>query len=202
MRLSYALMAGLLLAAPTRSADLEENEATLGGGAVQADDLWLCGMNLYVRKDRPVTMMGMIRYLNQPRSFNYVFIVKGDEERTHTPTWKSEPSIVGRNGREIGSIAIGDKRVEFTYTIEIDPKGKALPKETLVINNVRTDPKGGRVFLIDCSRREVVWQQLDLRLPVPPPVPTSLADVEAQSLQMVKDLKVESAVVREFLRTE
>lgn len=201
MRLSFALLAVLAVTVSARAADLE-NEATLAGATVQADDFWLSGMNLCVRKDRPVTAMGMVRYLNQPRTFNYVFIVKGDEGRAYTPTWKSEPGIVGRNGREVGSIEIGGKRVEFTYTIELDPKGKLLPKETLVINNVRTDPKGGRVFLIDCSRREVTWQQLDLRLPVPPPVPESLADVEAQSLQTVKDLKAVSAEVREFLRSE
>jgi hypothetical protein len=203
MHRPFFVLVILSLAAPLKGADdLEENEATLAGGIVEADDLWLSGMNLCVRKDRPATMMGMVRYANQPRSFTYVFVIKGDEARNSTPRWKSEQSVVGSIAREVGSLELGDKRVEFTYAVEVDPKRKAQPKETLVINNLRTDPKGGRVFLIDLTGKRVTWQQLDVRLPAPPPVPANLADVSALSGQVIKDLKSDSATVREFLRKD
>jgi hypothetical protein len=202
MYVPFVLMCFSLTASVRSAEQINENEATLVGGTVEASDLWLSGMNLCVRKDRPATMMGMVMCMNQPRTFSYVFIVKGDEERTYAPIWKSEPSIVGRTARENGYAEIGGKRIEFSYSIELETKGRALPKETLVINNVRTDPKGGRVFLLDCGGREVVWQQIDLRLLVPAPLPANPADVELLARQTVKDLKSESAAVREFLRRD
>jgi hypothetical protein len=202
MCVPFVLMVLSMTTSARNAESSNENEAIVVGATVEANDLWLSGMNLCVRKDRPATMMGMVRCTNQPRTFTYVFIVKRDEERTYVPTWKSEPNIVGRTGKESSYAEVGGQRIEFSYSIELDTKGKALPKETLVINNVRTDPKGGRVFLIDCSGREVIWQQLDLRLPVPPPLPANPADVDALSERTVKDLKAESAAVREFLRKD
>jgi hypothetical protein len=198
----------LLVGSAAAGGDLRPNEMIIGGGCSECDGsegMWVSSPSLFLRRDTPGIMVGMVKPPGSARRYSYVFVIKGDERRTILAQYDAGDAASGDTGvrgawaRSHGSLEIARQKVSFEYNFEADRAGKQLV-EKLSINAKSVDLEKGRVFLVDLSPGGGKWTQVRVDLAESPSYPRETDKVEAQARDMLKHLRERSEAVRKFLK--
>jgi hypothetical protein len=164
---------------------LRPNELIIGGGSCKGDELWVSSPSLYMRRDTPGVAVGMVQAPGKDRSYAYVLIIKGDEQRRGLAEYDTRSELAGTSGESRGFVEIAGKRAAFSYKVKVDPAGKQSPQERLSINGKALDLGKGRVVVVDLSPAGVSWKQVALDLPESPTWPTRSAQIESQAKKLL-----------------
>jgi len=192
------LVAGLflvLIAQGTFADELRENEAIVGGGSSEADGLWVSGPSVYLRKNSPGLVVGMMRVPGKERSISYALIIKGEKSRSELARYDSQCGVSGSTANSKGFLEIANKKVAFEHTLKLDSQGKKPSQEVLSINGTEIEVGKGRVVLVDMSVEKVTWKQVRIDLPQSPHWPSKTAQVESQSKKMLEKFRENQEVV-------
>src|SRR5262249_25129497 len=145
---------------------------------------------------------GLIRLPGGPRTFAYVLLVKGDEDRRTLPVAESNSSVSGAVASARGMIEGAGRRLELEYRAQLAAGGAKLAEQAPRFNGKPIDLRAGRVFLVDCTGKEIAWKQVAVTLPRDPEAPRATAAIAAQARELLGSLKKESSAVRQFLEGE
>jgi hypothetical protein len=190
----------LLVNSSLDAGKLKENEMISGGGFTQADGFWVSGPSIWLRRDQPGVVLGMIQPPKGNREYAYLLIIKGDEKRNTLANFESQSKVDGILAQSSGSVLILGNQIKVDYQARMDPKGKQALQENLSLNGKSLDLRKGRVFLVDLSGKEARWNQVQGPLPANPDYPQEIKKIEETAKKSLNSLRKENAKVREFLK--
>jgi hypothetical protein len=169
--------------------NLRENEIIVGGGSCEADGFRVSGPSLYLRRNTPGVVAGMVQVPGEDPRYAYVLVIKGDPGRQFLAHYDGKSDVSGSVAGSRGFVEIANKRVAFEYKVEVDPTGKQAPREVLSINGKDLAIGKGRVVFVDLSADQVSWKQSQVQLPKAPPWPALVDQVESQAQDLLEHLR-------------
>ena len=174
-----------------------------GGAGVGGEEWYFSSGNTYLKQDEPGVLFGLYEDPSGDRGFTYVVLVRHNTLNYAEASIATDPSLKfdGKTASIKDGITIDNKGIKLD--LEVLVSKSRIESTKLAVDGNSADATRGKVFLVDVTSDQAVWNQVDAVLPLDLPAPQSVASdtklVAELAQQLTEQLAQDNSSVREFL---